>query len=101
MYRTQEEIRKIIGPQLHRFWSTDRQTYAGFSDEKFYLPTRPELDVWVRRAYERIRTKVPADPASYGKAFDCACAPPLPVSGVEEWLKLEKKRRAREFGVLG
>lgn len=63
IYQTREQVKRRLGPLLTTRWSSQRR-YAGFGDNRYYLPTATEVEAFVAAS-----PIAPAQVAS--QAFDC------------------------------
>jgi len=46
-YLSIQTIKQRVGRSLRGLWCNRNRTYAGFSDNEFYVPTRDELDAFL------------------------------------------------------
>jgi hypothetical protein len=63
MYLSKYEVRERVRVLLHGYWSEQQRTYAGFSDERFFIASHADI--------ERYLDQIILPPASGTQAFDC------------------------------
>jgi hypothetical protein len=63
-YLTVRQVKQRVGRVLRGYWARSRRTYAGFSDNEFYLPTRAEIEMLLaERPIRKARVR--------DESFDC------------------------------
>ena len=63
-YLTVRQVKQRVGHILRGCWATSRRTYAGFSDNRFYLPSRTEIE-------DLLRARSLRSAAAQDESFDC------------------------------